>query len=604
MTNTDRRPEWPIQHEEQSAGLPGTSLTRLPRAAVLAAADARLHAGLLGDYLDVLASAADSGRRLSRAELDRFRALGQAAAESGASLPALVDLYLSATWRVWPSLPTVRQADRAARDLGRALPAALDRRPPPGSDSGSAATWGSGSGSGPDSGAGSGAGPDADTDAGGSASGRHTAGVDGPPPAGTHLREAIGGITVGAVSRTRAAASAVLRASDDAVAAVCEGYERARTARARSEEAMRRELVDDLLTGTSELGPLLERAVAFGLRLEAPHVVLVASGSRRFLDGRAVVRAVEESLREHCATEPLVATKDGLLVCVVPQETNLTLPLAPGNQGAGPGAVTDGGRAREDPSQDAAPEPGLDLTQDPASPPDPGTTPDPGTAPARTRADGESGHPGTERGAPDRPAPRAPAPRGRRRMDPPGPGDVGFAPLPAFAPTGAMPTTAVRAITRRLGAEPELVWRLGVSRARSGVAGVRIGYEEARNAVELAGRMRMDGQVVHADDLLIYKVLLRDREPLEELVETVLSPLRSARGGAGPLIETLDAYFATGGVALAAARRLHLSVRALTYRLDRIHALTRHDPTSPTDRYVLQTAVLGARLLGWERGPR
>ncbi|WP_018640345.1 PucR family transcriptional regulator [Parafrankia elaeagni] len=598
MTNTDRRPGWPIQHEEQSAGLPGTSLTRLPRAAVLAAADARLHAGLLGDYLDVLASAADSGRRLSRAELDRFRALGQAAAESGASLPALVDLYLSATWRVWPSLPTVRQADRAARDLGRALPASLDRRPPPDSDPGSAAAWGSGSGSAPDSGAGSDAGPgpglDADADtgsgsgSGGSAAGRQTAGVDGPPPAGTHLREAIGGITVGAVSRTRAAASAVLRASDDTVAAVCEGYERARTARARSEEAMRRELVDDLLTGTSELGPLLERAVAFGLRLEAPHVVLVASGSRRFLDGRAVVRAVEESLREHCATEPLVATKDGLLVCVVPQETDLTLPLAPDGQGAGPGAVAEGGQ----PSRDPAPEPGLD----------PG--PEPGAAPGRSRADGGPEHPGAERVAPDRPAPRAPAPRGRRRMDPPGPGDVGFAPLPAFAPTGAMPTTTVRAITRRLGAEPELVWRLGVSRARSGVAGVRIGYEEARNAVELAGRMRMDGQVLHADDLLIYKVLLRDREPLEELVETVLSPLRSARGGAGPLIETLDAYFATGGVALAAARRLHLSVRALTYRLDRIHTLTRHDPTSPTDRYVLQTAVLGARLLGWERGPR
>ena len=82
-----------------------------------------------------------------------------------------------------------------------------------------------------------------------------------------------------------------------------------------------------------------------------------------------------------------------------------------------------------------------------------------------------------------------------------------------------------------------------------------------------------------------------------------MTPLRSARGGAGPLLETLDAYFATGGVALAAARRLHLSVRALTYRLERIRDLTGHDPTSPTDRYVLQTATLGARLLGWAPPP-
>ncbi|CAI7979301.1 putative transcriptional regulator, PucR family [Frankia sp. Hr75.2] len=555
MTKRDQtsRPVFP--DDDQPAGLPGTSLTRLPRAAVLAAADARLHAGLLGNYLEVLASAADSGRRLSRAELDVFRALGQAAAESGASLPALVDLYLSATWRIWPSLPVVRQADRDARDLGRTLPAVLDGRVP-------AVAHAEHS--------------------------QHT--EDGGDPTD------LSGLTVGAVSRTRAAASAVLRASDDAVAAVCEGYERARAARARSEEAMRRELVDDLLTGTSELGPLLERAAAFGLRLEAPHVVLVAAGGRRFLDGRAVVRGIEEALRAQCATEPLVATKDGLLVCVVPQETDLILPVPP------TAAITPDDGAAPDRRPAAGPtagsaRAGVTSVSDPTS-----GRHHPVHHPVHARPDGGSGHPRADRPTLDREIarPRTTAPRGRRRMDPPGPGDAGFAPLPAFSPADAAPSTAIRAVTGRLGVEPELVWRLGVSRPRSGVAGVRIGYEEARNAVELAGRMRLDGQVVHADDLLIYKVLLRDREPLEELVEAVLSPLRAARGGAGPLIETLDAYFATGGVALAAARRLHLSVRALTYRLDRIHALTRHDPTSPTDRYVLQTAVLGARLLGWE----
>jgi DNA-binding PucR family transcriptional regulator len=162
---------------------------------------------------------------------------------------------------------------------------------------------------------------------------------------------------------------------------------------------------------------------------------------------------------------------------------------------------------------------------------------------------------------------------------------------------------ALRAVGERLGREPDLRWRMGVSRARTGVAGVRIGFEEARSAVDLASRLGLEGRVVRADDLLVYKVLLRDREPLEELVEAVLTPLRTARGGAGPLLETLDAYFATGGVALAAARRLHLSVRALTYRLERIRDLTGHDPTSPTDRYVLQTATLGARLLAWDTSP-
>ena len=47
------------------------------------------------------------------------------------------------------------------------------------------------------------------------------------------------------------------------------------------------------------------------------------------------------------------------------------------------------------------------------------------------------------------------------------------------------------------------------------------------------------------------------------------------------------------------SRRLTLSVRALTYRLERIHKLTGANPADPAHRYMLQTAVIGARLLDW-----
>ncbi|MDN5747957.1 MAG: helix-turn-helix domain-containing protein [Pseudonocardia sp.] len=53
------------------------------------------------------------------------------------------------------------------------------------------------------------------------------------------------------------------------------------------------------------------------------------------------------------------------------------------------------------------------------------------------------------------------------------------------------------------------------------------------------------------------------------------------------------------GVTTEAARRLHLSVRAVAYRLDRIKTLTGSDPTNPAQRFTLQAAVLGARLPGW-----
>lgn len=128
-------------------------------------------------------------------------------------------------------------------------------------------------------------------------------------------------------------------------------------------------------------------------------------------------------------------------------------------------------------------------------------------------------------------------------------------------------------------------------------------YEEALNALDLAERLDMDDPVVRSADLLVYPVLTRDRAAIADLVTTVLGPLTGARGGAGPLVDTLIAYFDAGCVAAQAARELSLSVRALTYRLARIHRLTGHNPADPLHRYTLQTAVLGARLAGWPGTP-
>ncbi len=71
----------------------------------------------------------------------------------------------------------------------------------------------------------------------------------------------------------------------------------------------------------------------------------------------------------------------------------------------------------------------------------------------------------------------------------------------------------------------------------------------------------------------------------------------SARGGAGPLLETLEAYFDEALSTTAAARRLHLSVRAVSYRLERIATLTGRSLRDPLDRFILETAVRGRHLL-------
>ena len=142
-------------------------------------------------------------------------------------------------------------------------------------------------------------------------------------------------------------------------------------------------------------------------------------------------------------------------------------------------------------------------------------------------------------------------------------------------------------------------WRIAVGRPYPGPSGVVRSYDEAADALDAAQRVGLADEVVRAADLLIYQVLLRDRAAITDLVQTLLTPLARARGGAAPLLATLDAYYARGGVAVAAARDLHLSVRTVTYRLARVRELTGRDPSQPADALALQVAVIGARMLDW-----
>ncbi|MFG3660087.1 PucR family transcriptional regulator [Streptomyces sp. NPDC047706] len=95
----------------------------------------------------------------------------------------------------------------------------------------------------------------------------------------------------------------------------------------------------------------------------------------------------------------------------------------------------------------------------------------------------------------------------------------------------------------------------------------------------------------------------RDQAAITDLVDTVLGGLEASRGGPARFLETLFAYFESGCLSTVTARRLGVSVRTVTYRLTRIRQLTGHDPADPDQRYVLQTATLGARLLNWPPRP-
>lgn len=142
-------------------------------------------------------------------------------------------------------------------------------------------------------------------------------------------------------------------------------------------------------------------------------------------------------------------------------------------------------------------------------------------------------------------------------------------------------------------------WQVAVGRCFPGSYGIARSYEEAREALAVATRLQLEMPVIHAHEMLVYRVLIRDQPAMVDLIRGVLGPIRQARGGADPLLRTLEAYFETGCVATETARRLHLSVRAVTYRLQRVRRLTGFDATDPAHRFTVHAAVLGARLLRW-----
>ncbi|WP_424535492.1 PucR family transcriptional regulator [Sphaerisporangium viridialbum] len=160
-------------------------------------------------------------------------------------------------------------------------------------------------------------------------------------------------------------------------------------------------------------------------------------------------------------------------------------------------------------------------------------------------------------------------------------------------------TAATGEFTHHVRGSLDAGWRVGIGRPHRGPGGVVTSFREASDAIGLGERLGLRPQVLKAADLLVFPVLLRDRDAIEDLVATVLNPLLHARGGPGPLLETLDAVFGAQGNQTAAARRLGISTRAVTYRLERIRRLTGFSPDDPTQRFTLETAVLGARLLGW-----
>jgi hypothetical protein len=98
---------------------------------------------------------------------------------------------------------------------------------------------------------------------------------------------------------------------------------------------------------------------------------------------------------------------------------------------------------------------------------------------------------------------------------------------------------------------------------------------------------------VAAVDLLPERALAGDSEARRGLRQDVYAPL--IRAG-GELLETMDAFFATGGVLESAARALFVHPNTVRYRLRRVADVTGFSPLTPRDAFALRMALTIGRL--------
>jgi hypothetical protein len=98
---------------------------------------------------------------------------------------------------------------------------------------------------------------------------------------------------------------------------------------------------------------------------------------------------------------------------------------------------------------------------------------------------------------------------------------------------------------------------------------------------------------VAADDLLPERTLAGDVDARRKLRNDVYAAL--ARAGSG-LLETLDAFFAAGGVLESAARELYVHPNTVRYRLRRVAEVTGLTPLDGRDAFALRMALSIGRL--------
>ncbi len=129
---------------------------------------------------------------------------------------------------------------------------------------------------------------------------------------------------------------------------------------------------------------------------------------------------------------------------------------------------------------------------------------------------------------------------------------------------------------------------IGIGRYHPGISGLARSYADARAALSLGRRVHGDNRVHCLDGVgLAAFVGLGDEETKAGLAGHLLSPLDHAP----VLVQTLECFFAHDCAPSSAAADLVIHRNTLTYRLDRVTALTGLDPRRFDDAVQIRLAL-------------
>lgn len=142
---------------------------------------------------------------------------------------------------------------------------------------------------------------------------------------------------------------------------------------------------------------------------------------------------------------------------------------------------------------------------------------------------------------------------------------------------------------------------VGIGNLANGVSELARSHVEARQALRLTRRAGGRGRIASYRSLGAFRLLLEVQSPeaLRRFVNELLGPLlQYAQSRDTPLLETLEALSGARWVRRAAARQLGIHINSMTYRVERIEALTGLKLDDPEMRVAISIALRARGMLG------